>query len=421
MEKNILLLQGPMGPFFSRLAKDLRAEGWNVFKINFNGGDSLFYRGRNSVPYRGTLQDWPQFLSDKVAEWDISHILLFGDMRHYHKMVADFSELFGVKVYVFEEGYLRPNFITLEKDGVNGRSSIPRDPAFFNKVTPINEQETRSPNLPFTKTTLYAIAYYLATWLTRWRYPHYQHHRHIGWSEAYVWIRSGIRKINYRQNEQGIQEELTGKLSGKYFLGILQVHNDAQIREWSDIPSASAFIKRTIKSFALDGNPDEFLVIKHHPLDRGYSDYKPLIRQLARKYKIKDRVYYIHDQHLPSLLKHARGTLVINSTVGLSSLLHNTPVYVCGHAVYDMPGLTFQGNLSDFWKQPGEVDKELNQQFRKYLICANQINGHFYAKTKPANSWSGLDMTQLNNILNRDAARVENTEDCALSPATKRA
>jgi capsule polysaccharide modification protein KpsS len=143
--------------------------------------------------------------------------------------------------------------------------------------------------------------------------------------------------------------------------------------------------------------------------------------QLASKYKIKDRVYYIHDQHLPSLLKHARGTLVINSTVGLSSLLHSTPVYVCGHAVYDMPGLTFQGNLSDFWKQPGEVDKALNQQFRKYLICANQINGHFYAKTKPANSWSGLDMTQLNNILNRDAARVENTEDCALNPATKRA
>ena len=410
-----------MGPFFSRLAKDLRAEGWNVFKINLNGGDSLFYRSSDTIAYRGTLEDWPQFLSDKVVEWGISHILLFGDMRHYHKMVTDFSSLFGVKVYVFEEGYLRPNFITLEKDGVNGRSPIPRDPAFFNKITPINEQETRSPNFPFTKTTLYTIAYFLATHLAKWRYPHYQHHRNFGWDEAYLWIRAAFRKVNYRQNEQGILEELSTDLSGKFFLGILQVHSDAQIREWSDIPSASAFIKRMIKSFAKYADTDEFLVIKHHPLDRGYSDYTSLISQLARKYGIQERVYYIHDQHLPTLLQHARGTLVINSTVGLSSLLHNTPVYVCGNAVYDMPGLTFQGNLADFWKQPGEVNKKLNQQFRKYLICANQVNGHYYAKTKPSHSHSGLDIKQLNNILNRDNARVESPEDCALNPVTKRA
>lgn len=417
--KNILLLQGPMGPFFNRLAKDLRAEGWNVFKINLNGGDSLFNRGKNTISYRGTLQDWPQFLSDKIQEWEITHILLFGDMRHYHKMVTDFSELLGVKVFVFEEGYIRPNYITLEKDGVNGRSSIPKDTEFYSQITRLNEHETKPSSNPFTKTILYAIAYYLAVWLSTPLYPHYRHHRHIGWSEAYIWIRSALRKRKYQQEEDGILEDVIANHSNKYFLGILQVHNDAQIRQWSDIPSASAFIKRIIKSFAKHANKDELLLIKHHPLDRGYSNYKGLIGELAKRYGVKSRVYYIHDQHLPTLLVHARGTLVINSTVGLSSIFHNTPVYVSGHAVYDMPGMTFQGRLADFWKDPGVIDKELHRNFRNYLLCTNQINGHFYARIKGAQSNSGLDLHQLNNILTREKSVIEDTEHCSLKPSTK--
>ena len=41
--KRILLLQGPVGPFFWRFAKDLEQAGAQVFKVNFNGGDLLFY------------------------------------------------------------------------------------------------------------------------------------------------------------------------------------------------------------------------------------------------------------------------------------------------------------------------------------------------------------------------------------------
>ncbi len=41
--KRVLLLQSPVGPFFRRLAQDLRWVGAQVCKVNFNGGDLLFY------------------------------------------------------------------------------------------------------------------------------------------------------------------------------------------------------------------------------------------------------------------------------------------------------------------------------------------------------------------------------------------
>ena len=41
-QRNLLLLQGPMGPFFARLAAVLRTRGQTVSKVNFNGGDEWF-------------------------------------------------------------------------------------------------------------------------------------------------------------------------------------------------------------------------------------------------------------------------------------------------------------------------------------------------------------------------------------------
>jgi capsular polysaccharide export protein len=47
--RNILLLQGLMGPLFRRLGEALRRDGYGVHKVNFNGGDRLFWRLPNGV------------------------------------------------------------------------------------------------------------------------------------------------------------------------------------------------------------------------------------------------------------------------------------------------------------------------------------------------------------------------------------
>lgn len=40
--KRVLLLQGPVGPFFARLTAELRPVNATVYKVNFNAGDWLF-------------------------------------------------------------------------------------------------------------------------------------------------------------------------------------------------------------------------------------------------------------------------------------------------------------------------------------------------------------------------------------------
>ena len=64
--KHVLLLQGPLGPFFRRLSRDLKEAGARVSKINFHGGDWVFYP-TGSIRYRGRMENgwgtWKHFWS----------------------------------------------------------------------------------------------------------------------------------------------------------------------------------------------------------------------------------------------------------------------------------------------------------------------------------------------------------------------
>ena len=123
---NILLLQGPMGPFFWWLARDLRGRGANVHKVNFNAGDALFYPV-GGLSFRGAIDEWAGFLESLIRDNSIDEIVLFGDCRAYHRVAISVACRKGIAVRVFEEGYLRPDWITLEKGGVNGNSFLPTD------------------------------------------------------------------------------------------------------------------------------------------------------------------------------------------------------------------------------------------------------------------------------------------------------
>lgn len=172
--------------------------------------------------------------------------------------------------------------------------------------------------------------------------------------------------------------ELTGQFKKKYFLAPLQVFNDSQIVLHSRYKRIDDFIAEVIKSFAASAHEEHILVFKHHPMDRGHTDYRKVIEFSASWHGVPDRVKYVHDIHLPMLLKNALGVVLINSTIGMSCLLHGTPLKTMGTAIYDMPGLTFQGSLDEFWKNPGSVDRELYKRFRWYVIEHTQLNGSFY-------------------------------------------
>jgi capsular polysaccharide export protein len=160
----------------------------------------------------------------------------------------------------------------------------------------------------------------------------------------------------------------------------------------SSYDSVDQFIEHVLGSFARCAPPDTVITLKHHPLDRGYSDYTALIGRLTRTLGLERRCFYIHDQHLPTLLKHTCGVVVVNSTAGLSAVGEGVPVKVCGEAIYDIQGLTFQGALDNFWQYAhlARPNPTLYRAFRSYLISHTQHQGSFYKQLPGVSYHSGV-------------------------------
>ena len=389
--KRVLLLQGPIGPFFQRLSLDLKLASAIVFKINFNGGDWVFYR-RNAVNFNEHLDTWPTFFEGYVKENQIDVVFLFGDCRSIHQVAHRIASKLNLEIGVFEEGYVRPDYITLEKYGVNANSRISKLPDYYTNIPFLSRKHTFNVNKPFWYAALWGSIYNTASTFAWPYFRFYQHHKSLSIWQGLFWLRSIWRKWIFLFQQKNELELLVKKYHKRYFLVALQVHNDAQIHNHSEYISIEAFISETINSFALNAPKDMHLVIKHHPMDRGFVHYGKLIDLVCQNQALRSRVHYIHDLHLPTLLNHARGVVVINSTVGLSALDFLCPVITCGNAMYDIEGLTYQGSLSSFWRdsETFKVDQILHYKFLNHLIHQTQVNGNFYKRLKNAPSFSGV-------------------------------
>ena len=81
---------------------------------------------------------------------------------------------------------------------------------------------------------------------------------------------------------------------------------------------------------------------------------------------------------LSKLLARADGVVTVNSTVGAAALANGLPVIALGSAVYDIPGLTYQGDLDRFWTEAVPPDAELFDAFRRVLAAHCMIPGSFF-------------------------------------------
>ena len=384
-DKNILFLQGPMGYFFRDLDCILRKKGANTFKIALNAAD-WFFSNRDTVhSFKGKKEAWSGYIETFLKEKKIDKIFLFGDCRFYQMQAVAIAMDMHIEIFVFEEGYVRPDFVTMEKHGVNNFSKISRDPAFYMALDDrylTLEREVLPANPKYRRMAFSATTYYLISHLFSFYYPHYVHHRDPNAIKEFFWgWRNIFRKMKYKFTEKGLTEKLTGTLSKRYYFVPLQTHNDFQLREHSSYSSIEDFIVDVMHSFGEHAPKETFLVLKHHPADRGRKNYEALIATLSKKLGIEERVMAVHDLHLPSCLQNALGTITINSTVGLSSLFHKTATIALGDAIYDIEGLTAKGrSLDDFWSNLEKPDKILHARFRNYLIETTQLNGSFYGR-----------------------------------------
>lgn len=378
----IVLLQGPMGPFFWRLARFLRAQGATVGKVNFNGGDWLFYP-RGAAACRVPPEQLPGWFEAYFRRMQCQAVVMFGQTRPVHEAARAVARQLGLAIYVFEEGYLRPDYVTLEEGGVNAHSGLPRDPYTYREWAGVPPQRPEPTHQRFARMAWYAALYALACWLAHPVFRHFRYHRPLNpWVEAVRWLRGGVRKLWFEAREAHVLSTLiSAHRSRRWYLLPLQVHNDSQITHHSTFADVEEVIDVVMRSFARSAPRDHWLVIKHHPMDRAHRHYGRFIRDRARALGVGERVLYIHDQHLPTLLKHTKGVVTVNSTTGLQALYHRVPVKTLGGCFYDIEGLTHRGPLDEFWQAPAAVNVELYRRFREYLVRHTQLNVSFYGRT----------------------------------------
>lgn len=377
--KRILFLQGLPGGSFWRLGSALRDLGCTVFRVNFNGGDQLDWPGP-AINYRGSTAEWPVALGEIIRVNEITDIILFGDCRPLHRAASAIAEAVGVTVRVFEEGYIRPDWVTLELGGVNGHSPLPRDPDWYRREALTLPPPTVGPALgqTFGRRARETFCYHAASILLRWSYPFYRTHRPWGaLTEGFGWLKRWARK---KQSERRSTAELKRIDGRRYFLFALQLDSDYQIRVHSPYAGMAPVVEQVIRSFAQDAPRDTFLVIKEHPLDNGLKDWRTMVAQFAAKHDVVERVAYCDVGDIDAMVRGSIGLITVNSTTGTLGLAAGVPVVALGRAVYDMPGMTHQGGLQRFWDEPECPDTDLYEAFRRVLAARCLVRGGFYSE-----------------------------------------
>jgi len=382
--ENALLLQGPVGPFFDKLRNFLIQKGTHVFKIHFNFGDEVFYNSQiNAFRYQGLDIEWKDYITKFIKQRNIKAIFLMGDKRFYHQIAISTAKDFGVQVYVLEEGYLRPNYFTLEEFGVNRDSNLVNiNP---HQLRSIQVQHQTKKFKAFIPMCLHAMKYWLYAYVFAYKFKNYKHHKNLDLYKLVCWVRGFCRFLLYELTEFGIRQKIRLDNNKKYFLCILQVHDDFQVTHNSKYDSVELFIEEvmlTFHQFTQDKITNDCLIIKHHPMDIGEKNYKKLIQHIMKRLNMcKDSVVYIHNfRHLPTIYNKIKGGIMINSTFGLKLLTNRIPVINLSTSFYHKAGLTFQGSLLEFFNTNNKVNKRLVHNYLNHLIVRSQVNGCLYSK-----------------------------------------
>lgn len=382
-KRAFLFLQGLATPFFVRLARELAARGHSVERINLCGGDRVFWPRMGAVDYRGRFADWRSYLGTFLHDRNISDVVLFGDCRPYHRVALDLARSRGIAVHVFEEGYFRPEWITLERGGTNGHSNLPRDPQLLREEAAglPADQPPVIVSGGIARRVRWEILNQIVTMLLAPLYPHYRRHRsHHPLSEMCGWLHRLAKRPFERRYAKRLSRYLE-ESKAAYYLLPLQLETDYQIRRHSRFKSMAHVMEVTMESFARAAPRDSFLVVKLHPLDNGLANFRRQAKNIARRLNLKRRRVLVMDGgHLPTLLAKSRGVVVVNSTTGLSALNHGRPVAVLGNAIFDVPGLTFQGPLDRFWHEGAAPDADLFKALRKVVLARAQVNGSFFTE-----------------------------------------
>lgn len=378
--RKVLFLQGPLSPLFRLIGTQLRAQGLEVFRINFCAGDWLHWHGKGCSSFRGTPERWPRVIDDFLAHHAITDLVVHGDQRLYHRIAIDAARRRGIQVAVTELGALRPGWMTLERNGLSTVSHFPDDPEAIRAIARAAGPVDLSPRYPssFWLQTGPDVIYNLANVVLRPLYPRYR--QHTIYPPVIEYLRGAIRLAGAGKRDASAERQLDRLQSAgtPYFVLPLQLEGDFQLRRHSPYRSFAAVLETVFRSFAEAAPAETHLVLKSHPLDVGFEDWPGVSSRLAADLGLGERVHFLDGGGLARPFEKASGLVTLNSTAGLEALQAGVPVKTLVPAHYDIAGLTHQGSLAEFWQAPGRPDQDLLSNYVAALAASTQVRGSIH-------------------------------------------
>lgn len=381
--RRFLFLQGPHGPFFAQLGGLLGSAGARVWRVGFNRADQLFWPRAGFIPFTGAQESWPGFVTDLYEHHAITDLVLYGDTRFIHERAVAEARQRGICVHVFEEGYLRPWWVTYERGGSNGHSRLMTlDLNDMRKALKNCDTDLLDPPAHWgdmRQHVFYGALYHAFVMLANRRYRGFQPHRALRVRQEFGLYLRRLLLMPVHAIERRLATRRIRIGGFPYHLALLQLEHDSSFRMHSPFSTMTEFIADCIEGFAQGAPRHHHLVFKAHPLEDGRTRLRQDILRLARARGITNRVHFVRGGKLAGLLNHARSAVTINSTAAQQVLWRGMPLKVFGSAVYDKPEFVSTQKLAAFFAAPSRPDRRAYRVYRRFLLETSQLPGGYYS------------------------------------------
>jgi len=381
--RRFLFLQGPHGPFFRELGTMLRRAGAEVWRVGFNRGDQAYWGREGYIAFTRPQEDWPAEVEALFDSHRITDLVLYGDTRFIHAEAVARARARGLTVHVFEEGYLRPWWVTYERGGSNGNSRL-MDLSVPEMRRALEACETDLIDAPahwgdMRHHIYYGFAYHARLLLANRAYRGFRPHRALNVAQEFRLHLNRLVSMPFHAIERRIATWRVRTGGFPYHLALLQLEHDASFQRHSSFSTMAEFLEVAIRGFAEGAPRHHHLVFKAHPLEDGRSRLKADIERLSRAAGILGRVHFIRGGKLAQLLNHARSAVTVNSTAAQQVLWRGMPLKVFGAAVYDKPEFVSTQPLPEFFARPTRPDLRAYRDYRRFLLETSQLPGGFYS------------------------------------------
>ena len=358
--------------------------GAQVWRVGFNQGDAVFWRDKGHyIPFTAPPEHWPARFRDILTAHKVTDIVLYGDVRPLHAQAVQIAKAAGITIHVFEEGYLRPYWVTYERNGSNGNSAL-MNMTIRSMRRALRKSELELPDPPahwgdMRHHIFYGAVYHFCVLALNRRYRNFRPHRALGVAQEFALYLKRLWAMPLTSLQRTIASWRIRNGGFPYHLVLLQLEHDSSFQAHSPFTTLTEFLELVFAGFAKGAPRHHHLVIKAHPLEDGRAPLHASIVKLTQAHGLTGRVHFVRGGKLAALLNHARSAVTVNSTAAQQVLWRGMPLKIFGRAVYDKPEFVSDQGIEAFFTHPARPDARAYRDYRRFLLETSQVPGGYYS------------------------------------------